>query len=170
MLSIYFKLIIVSGKTFPFCITFLSQPVPSLIHLSIYLINPSYVHDDLKMSIENFIETNLSYDENIYGHGQKIKIPETNVLLNHSMNKCFALKQSEQEILNLIKSFDQEDLLNTELNLSSVLGDMELNGLKVDVDVLKLIGEELTLKQKEVENKIYEIAGIEFNINSVKSV
>ena len=138
--------------------------------LSIYLINPSFVHDDLKMSIENFRETNLSYDENIYGHGQKIKVPETNILLNHSMSKCFALKDSEQEILNIIKSFNQEDLLNTELSLSSVLGDMELNGLKVDVNVLQSIGEELALKQKEVEQKIYDIAGIEFNINSVKQL
>ena len=69
-----------------------------------------------------------------------------------------------------IKSFNQNDLLQTELDLSKVLGDMELNGLKVDVDVLKLIGEELTLKQKELENKIYEIAGVEFNINSVKQL
>ena len=44
--------------------------------LSIYLINPSYVHDDIKMSIENLVETNLSYDENVFGHGQKIKVPE----------------------------------------------------------------------------------------------
>lgn len=138
--------------------------------LAIYLINPSYVHDDIKMSIENFIDTNLSYDENIFGHGQKIKVPETLVLIEHSINKCFALVNSEKEILENINSLDQNDLLNTELNLSKVLGDMELNGLKVDVDVLKSIGEELQLKQKEVEQRIYEIAGMEFNINSVKQL
>ena len=138
--------------------------------LAIYLINPSYVHDDIKMSIENFIDTNLSYDENIFGHGQKIKVPETLVLIEHSISKCFALVNSEKEILENINSLDQNDLLNTELNLSKVLGDMELNGLKVDVDVLKTIGEELQLKQKEVEQRIYEIAGMEFNINSVKQL
>ena len=67
--------------------------------LAIYLINPSYVHDDIKMSIENFIDTNLSYDENIFGHGQKIKVPETLVLIEHSISKCFALVNSEKEIL-----------------------------------------------------------------------
>ena len=138
--------------------------------LSIYLINPSYVHDDIKMSLEHFIETNLSYDENIYGHGQKIRVPETLVLIEHSMNKCFALLNSEKEIIDNIKSFDQFDLLTTELNLSKVLGDMEINGLKVDVNVLKSIGEELLLKQKAVEQEIYEIAGEEFNINSVKQL
>ena len=138
--------------------------------LAIYLINPSYVHDDIKMSIENFIDTNLSYDENIFGHGQKIKVPETLVLIEHSISKCFALVNSEKEILENINSLDQNDLLNTELSLSKVLGDMELNGLKVDVDVLKSIGEELQLKQKEVEQRIYEIAGMEFNINSVKQL
>lgn len=138
--------------------------------LSIYLINPSYVHDDIKMSLEHFIETNLSYDENIYGHGQKIRVPETLVLIEHSMNKCFALLNSEKDIIDNIKSFDQFDLLTTELNLSKVLGDMEINGLKVDVNVLKSIGEELLLKQKAVEQEIYEIAGEEFNINSVKQL
>lgn len=138
--------------------------------LSIYLINPSYVHDDIKMSLEHFIETSLSYDENVYGHGQKIRVPETLVLIEHSMNKCFAIANSEKEILENINSFNQGDLLQTELSLSKVLGDMELNGLKVDVDVLKSIGEELKAKQTIVEKRIYEIAGEEFNINSVKQL
>jgi len=138
--------------------------------LSTYLINPLYVHDDIKMTIENFTNTNLNYDENIFGHGQKIKVPETKILIEHSISKCFALKNSEQEISNNINSLNQNDLLQTELKLSKVLGDMELNGLKVDVEVLQNIGNGLKEKQKEVEQKIYDIAGMEFNVNSVKQL
>ena len=47
---------------------------------------------------------------------------------------------------------------------------MEINGLKVDRNTLKSVGEQLSIKQKEVEQKIYEISGEEFNINSVKKL
>jgi len=138
--------------------------------LATYLINPSYVNEDLKIVLEHFIDTTLSYDENIYGKGAKIIIPEMSIVASHSINKCLALHHSINEILNIIKENNQEQLLNIELSLSSILGDMELNGLKVDGKVLKQIGEELTIKQKEVEEKIYEIAGEKFNINSVKQL
>lgn len=138
--------------------------------LAIYLINPSYVSDDIKIAIENFIETNLNFDENIYGHGQKIKIPSFDIIASHSLNKCLALKNSYENIINEIKSLDQEQLLQTELSLSSILGDMELNGLKVDIEGLRIIGKEMVSSQKQIEKEIYEIAGEEFNINSVKQL
>lgn len=138
--------------------------------LAIYLINPSFVNDDIKIAIENFENTNLNYDETVYGKGAKIVIPDINTIANHSINKCFALKNSYETIYNTIKSFDQNELLNVEIKLSSILGNMEINGLKVDVDVLKSIGEQLTIKQKEIEEKIYVIAGERFNINSVKQL
>ena len=138
--------------------------------LAIYLINPSFVSEDIKIALEHFGNTSLNYDENVYGKGAKLLIPDIEIVANHSINKCFALKRTIEELQKTIKENNQEQLLNGELSLSTVLGDMEINGLKVDALVLKQIGEELTLKQKELENKIYEIAGVEFNINSVKQL
>ena len=138
--------------------------------LAIYLINPSYVNEDVKIALEHFMETSLNYDENVYGRGQKIQVPESDVLTTHSINKCIALKNSYDIIQKEINDFDQNDLLQVELQLSKILGDMELNGLKVDVDVLKSVGDELTIKQKEIEKQIFDIAGEEFNINSVKQL
>ena len=138
--------------------------------LATYLINPSYVNEDIKIDLEHFIDTNLNYDENVYGKGAKISVPDITVVSNHSISKCFALKESIDVLMSNIKDNNQETLLATELKLSTVLGDMELNGLKVDANVLKEIGEELTIKQKEVEEKIFAIAGERFNINSVKQL
>ena len=138
--------------------------------LATYLINPSYVNEDMKINLEHFINTNLSYDESVYGKGAKTVIPELSFVATHSIKKALALKNSTDEIMKNIKENNQEELLLTELKLSKILGDMEISGLKVDADVLKQIGEELSLKQKEVESKIYEIAGVEFNINSVKQL
>ena len=138
--------------------------------LATYLINPSFVNEDLKIVLENFNDTNLKYDENIYGKGAKTIIPELSIVATHSINKCLALHETVNIILENIKENNQEKLLEIEIKLSSILGDMELNGLKVDSLVLKQIGEELSIKQKEVETKIYEIAGEVFNINSVKQL
>ncbi len=138
--------------------------------LATYLINPSFVSDDIKAVVEHFISTNLNYDENIYGRGAKISIPSNEIIAIHSVNKCLAIKESESVILQNIKENEQNLLLDIELNLSEVLGNMEINGLKIDTLVLKQIGEELLLRQKFIENRIYQIAGEEFNINSVKQL
>ena len=138
--------------------------------LASYLVNPSFASDDFKKTIENFIATPLKYDDNVYGYKSKAQVQAIEVMAKHSINKCFYLKEAEPIILDKIKEFDQEYLFNVEINLSKVLGDMELNGLKVDRDVLSKVGEDLTVKQKEIEKEIYEIAGEEFNINSVKQL
>lgn len=138
--------------------------------LASYLVNPSFASDDFKKTIENFIATPLKYDDNVYGYKSKAQVQAIEVMAKHSINKCFYLKEAEPIILDKIKEFDQEYLFNVEINLSKVLGDMELNGLKVDRDVLSKVGEDLTVKQKDIEKEIYEIAGEEFNINSVKQL
>lgn len=138
--------------------------------LATYLINPSYVNEDIKINLEHFVNTNLNYDESVYGKGAKTIIPELDIVASHSIKKAMALRNSVDEIMKNIKEYDQEQLLEIELKLSKILGNMEINGLKVDATVLKQIGEELSLKQKEVERKIYDIAGVDFNINSVKQL
>ena len=57
-----------------------------------------------------------------------------------------------------------------ELPLANVLADMEIEGFPLDVAKLNEIGEVFYAKQKEYENKIYEIAGEKFNIASPKQV
>jgi DNA polymerase-1 len=47
---------------------------------------------------------------------------------------------------------------------------MEKNGVKVEAPALKVYGEQLAVKIVELEKKIYEAAGEEFNINSPKQL
>ena len=138
--------------------------------LAAYLINPSFVSDDLKIVLEHFEDTNLNYDENVYGYKSKAKEPEVEIMANHSINKCLAINKIMPKIIEEINNLKQEFIFSIELQLSSILGDMEINGLKVDRNTLKSVGEQLSIKQKEVEQKIYEISGEEFNINSVKKL
>ncbi|MCL1843754.1 MAG: DNA polymerase I [Defluviitaleaceae bacterium] len=55
---------------------------------------------------------------------------------------------------------------NIELPLAHVLSDMEAVGIRVDGFLLKTFGEKLELHLNALTTQIYELAGIEFNINS----
>lgn len=55
---------------------------------------------------------------------------------------------------------------DVELPLSQVLAEMEENGIYVDRRELQALGEELDLSIQGVQQQIYELAGLEFNINS----
>ena len=57
-----------------------------------------------------------------------------------------------------------------EMPLVRVLAEMEMNGVLIDTDSLKETSELFTSRLKELERRIYELAGEEFNIASPKQV
>jgi DNA polymerase-1 len=54
--------------------------------------------------------------------------------------------------------------------LSIVLAKMEREGIHVDADDLDVMGEEFRARKAEIEDRIYELAGREFNIGSTKQL
>lgn len=68
-------------------------------------------------------------------------------------------------------SADQMELLNdVELPVSTVLGDMEFAGVRVEKSTLQTISEELAVGIDHSESCIFELAGQDFNINSPKQL
>ncbi|ONN28005.1 DNA polymerase [Thermosipho affectus] len=59
---------------------------------------------------------------------------------------------------------------NIEMPLINVLAQMELNGVYFDLDYLKILSEKYEQRMRRLEEKIYEISGERFNINSSKQV
>ncbi len=57
-----------------------------------------------------------------------------------------------------------------EMPLLPVLVDMEMAGVKLDVNWLKTLSAELTGRLAELEQQIYQHAGVEFNINSTQQL
>ena len=57
-----------------------------------------------------------------------------------------------------------------ELPLADVLGEMEKIGMPVEARVLEEVGEEIEGRVEELERRIYEDAGVEFNIGSPKQL
>ncbi|MBQ9912665.1 MAG: DNA polymerase I [Clostridia bacterium] len=75
------------------------------------------------------------------------------------------------KLASLIEENGQTELLcDIELPLSLVLADMENTGFLVDREGIEDFGKKLSLKVRELTEKIYAEAGFEFNINSPKQL
>ena len=100
--------------------------------------------------------------------------------LNHSLdyladvyttNNGNVIWQLYDKFKSLLIENNLENLFyNIEMPLVRVLSRMESNGVKIDIEGLKQISDEQAKEIKEIENKIYEIAGTTFNIGSPKQL
>ena len=70
-----------------------------------------------------------------------------------------------------LKKFECEKLFyEIEMPLMPVLAEMEMNGVCLDTDSLKETSDILTKRMLDIEKRIYELAGEQFNIASPKQV
>lgn len=74
-------------------------------------------------------------------------------------------------LIKNIKDNNMDDLyFNIEMPLSLILAQVELEGFKVCLNTLNDLKKRFDIKIKEYSDKIYELAGEEFNINSPKQL
>lgn len=98
----------------------------------------------------------------------RVEIPEddeNNLLWCRCARKLAEVQAEEIEENNLEKV-----LYEVELPLIEVLASMEMEGFKVNKDILDKFGEELTSEIDKITKEIHELAGEEFNINSPKQL
>ena len=70
-----------------------------------------------------------------------------------------------------LKRLECEDLFyNIEMPLMPVLAEMEMNGVCLDTESLAETSKQFTARMNEIEQRIYELAGEQFNIASPKQV
>lgn len=102
-------------------------------------------------------------------------------IANYLINPTISVKPGELDVLTVWKEFPEAEkrlkelemweLYNEiEMPLVFTLAGMELAGVKMDSESLKEYGNELAVKIKELEERIYEQAGETFNINSPKQL
>ena len=82
----------------------------------------------------------------------------------------FIFDQRDRAILDLKRDEMYDLLLNIEMPLAPVLADMEIEGVKVDKNILNEMKEEMKGKIDVLTKEIYELAGVEFNISSPKQL
>ncbi|CAM3887240.1 DNA polymerase I [Aeromicrobium ponti] len=139
------------------------------LYIASYLINPSQTIEDIASVAKNHGYTAIQSDEAFYGKGAKRRIPEE--LAGHLARKAAALLALKEKLDNELKENQQAELFyDLEMPLSLILADMESTGIKVDLERLKAMGQDLLSKLDEIEKRIHQIAGEAFNINSPKQL
>lgn len=139
--------------------------------LASYLLNPSENNHDIPAIGSRFGYTDVQFDEEVYGKGAKRKVPEEDILAEHIVRKAIALDKSQEGMVTQLKENEQYELLvELEMPLALILGEMEHQGVLVDTNQLKEMEIDLKERLNTLMEEIYELAGEEFNINSPKQL
>ena len=139
--------------------------------LASYVLNPNLPNQDIKYIFEEFINVELPYFEEVYGKKTVLNIPDESVVMEYTLKKAYYTLQVESLMVNKLKDNNQLALLNDiEIPLAKVLGEVELNGFKVNRQRLEEIGLFLEDELKDLEHQIYKLVGHEFNIGSPKQL
>lgn len=135
-----------------------------------YLLQPEMRHS-LALVAENLLGFS-SFEESL-----NIKTERDEMKLTDAQRIAIA---TERASLSLALHCRLSDLLKQnglsrladeiEFPLVEVLASMEREGMRVDPAELQKMSEEMTLRLEEIEQKIYSLAGEEFNISSPKRV
>lgn len=113
----------------------------------------------------------LDADEVVYGKGAKRMLPDQAALYQHLANKLAVLVETESTMRAKLAENQQSDLLFAiELPLANVLAKMEMTGIKVEAETLKVMQAENDILIEQLTQDIYDLAGEEFNINSPKQL
>lgn len=139
--------------------------------LASYLVNNENNSNDLGEAAHLYGDYSVKTDLEVYGKGKKKAVPEDDEFFEHLAAKVAVIEKLKQPLLEKLKDHEQDDLYETiEIPVAFVLAKMEITGIKVEASVLNQLGNDFALKLQELEHKIYQQAGEEFNLNSPKQL
>ncbi|NDR76642.1 DNA polymerase I [Fructilactobacillus sanfranciscensis] len=136
-----------------------------------YLINTLNNEDDIGEVANRHGYFGVLSDEEVYGKGKSLQIPDNHELFEHMVRKALAISTLKKQMLEKLKEHQQADLYrDLELPLARVLSAMEIQGISVNQDKLEELKSKFTERVSEYKQKIYQEAGEEFNIGSPKQL
>lgn len=149
------------------------------LEVAAYLINPTNSKYDittlanqyLNIDVNDYLEK-MGVDEK---KNQQITLFETNeqtdiekyknAVKTHLLKKLIDITSEKLKEINSWELFN-----NIEMPLIKVLGKMQYNGIHLDKQELVEFGNKIKQSIEELKNKIYEMCGQEFNINSTQQL
>ncbi|HDK26952.1 MAG TPA: DNA polymerase I [Candidatus Atribacteria bacterium] len=131
--------------------------------IAAYLLNPSKE----EYNLNNLFWEYLGYLKNKEKQNNKNSFEYTENACENAKNilklkEVLEEKLKEKELISLFKKI--------EMPLVKILAEMEINGIKVDVDFLKKMSKQVDFRLIELEENIYNLSGTKFNINSPKQL
>lgn len=140
------------------------------IHLASYVLDSTQNNLSLGDLMRRYGFPAIPEDEEIFGKGAKFRVPDMDTLSTFLARKAWAISRLKQPMQEDLEKSGMTDLYALEMKLSTVLAEMELTGIKVQAETLEQIGAELAGQIREIEQEIYKMAGVEFNIGSPKQL
>ena len=143
------------------------------VTLAHYLLQPDMRHnlDTLALRYLNYA---MMPEPSLPGRKSKDLVPYGLSMAEKASRACERALVALRLMPLLKAEMEKEQTLSlyreVELPLVKVLADMEITGVRVDVDALRQAEVELNAKLAELEKKIYSLAGEEFNIGSPSKV
>ncbi|MBD0381318.1 DNA polymerase I [Paenibacillus sedimenti] len=139
--------------------------------LAAYLLDPTESNLTLSGLSGKYGLPGIKADEDIFGKGAKFRLPELPALSEHLCRKAQTISRIVPVLRVELEKGEMHRLFyELELPLAGVLAEMELRGIKVDAADLKAFGDELAKQLEIIMARIYDLAGVEFNINSPKQL
>ncbi len=137
--------------------------------LACYLLDYT-VKDDIAF-VANYFDVDITSYSEAYGSDKKPIERDIDYIKDLCVKKARFIYESKDDIVKRLKEDDELELFyDVEMPLALVLADMELVGIRVNKEYLENMSHELDEKIKALEKKIYEQAGVEFNIMSPKQL
>ncbi len=142
--------------------------VPDDVMLMAFLTEPNMGNYSLKHWALDQLHFSIAEDK---GEKQGSLLPEPEKVTENfcrqleALRRLFDLLDSRMNQLNLRTLYEE-----IELPLVPVLADMERTGIKVDREMLRKMSSTMEKQLAGLTDKIYEAAGMEFNINSPKQL
>ncbi len=140
------------------------------VMIAAYLLDYN-VKDDISY-LSNMLGYNIPFYENVYMKTKtKFEEPSETVIAKNCVAKAKFIYEAVEEMkMKLEKEELHELFYDIEMPLATVLGNMEYEGVYVDREALKAMGEEMAIKLELLEQGIYNDAGCTFNIASPKQL
>lgn len=142
--------------------------------LASYLLSPGSRSHSLDALAFSLLGHEKIKTEELIGKGKKQITMNLVNLAQVTEYSCEDADMTLRLMLILKKKLEQEKLaklfFEVEMPLIKILAQMEINGVKIDQDYLKSLNWEMDVKIRALEKRIYNNAGLEFNINSTREL
>jgi len=144
--------------------------------LCAHLLHPDKRNYGLKALAKSLLEQEMVSFEEMIGESESIlevPLPDLTNYACHDADASWSLQNPLNKELDKAEARGarlRQVMYEVEIPLVEPLAKMERAGISVDKDFLGSLGEEFTTDIEKLKSRIYEIAGVEFNVNSPKQL
>lgn len=143
--------------------------------LASYILNSVAGRHDMDSLAQRYLNYTTVHFEDIAGKGAKqltfnqIEVEKAAHYAAEDADITFRLHQELSKQIDEIESL-KSVLTDIEVPLSSVLADVEQNGVLIDVDQMLHLSHKFAQRASEIESEVYDLAGEKFNLSSTKQL